>query len=377
MKKNILIVGEKFSNNLGDGIICDTVEKLLEDDDFEQIILDISGRVKYTDDNNKFRLKSEYITYIKSYIKKFLHIFGCNKMGKNLLKIYNDFIERFNEVVVNKKIDVVVFAGGQMFIDTFVNQINYICEYCSKNDIMVIFNCCGGGKVLNKKVLNNILNNNSVKYISVRDNYDYLSKMSKKKIIKCCDSAILSSRIYNKNEKEKIKYGIGIMFSTLQSPKLQINFWKKMLKLLIENNIDFKVFTNGSAKDYSFAKYILSEMGLNQNVYLDKKPNNPNDLIEIVTKYEKILSMRLHSMIVAYSFNIPIVSISWDNKVNTFFNEIGLNDCCFNMKSNKNDIMKKLLSIGDNSINLDIKNQIERDIDSNFELIKKIIKDND
>ena len=373
MKKHILLVGEKYSSNLGDGVICEVVENIFKSKKFEIINFDISGRTEYSKENNEFNLKKENLMYMKYNLKKVLSFFGYSKNGKNFEKIFRKFKQNFSNIVAKNKIDSVVFAGGQMFIDTFIYQINYICNYCEKNNIDVIFNCCGSGFILNKAVLQNVLNSEAVKYISVRDSYEKLKLLTRKEINDCYDSAILSSKIYKKAIKPKFEYGVGIMFSTLQPPRMQVQFWKKMIKELVNSGVEFRIFTNGSYKDYSFAKYILNKMNLDYKLYLINQPTNPEELINLVLKFQKILSMRLHSMIIAYSYDIPAISISWDKKVNTFFEKIGLKNNCYSLKSNQKEILQAILSLDYNCINKKIKNNINIKICNNFEIIASLI----
>ena len=373
MKKQILLIGEKYSNNLGDGLICEIAENILQDSKLEIINFDISGRNEYSNVVNEFDLKRENLLYIKSKVKEVLSFIGYNKTGKNFQNIYDKFKKNFDNIILEKKIDTVIFAGGQMFIDTFIYQINYICQYCEINNIDVLFNCCGGGKILNKSLLEETLKLDSIKYISVRDNYEKIEKISKKNVINCYDSVILLSELYKVKKQSKFEYGVGIMFSTLQSPKRQINFWKQMIQTLVDNNIEFKIFTNGSYKDYSFAEFILNELNIDKKIYLMERPKKPIELVNIVLKFDKILSMRLHSMIIAYSYDIPSVSISWDKKINVFFRKIGLNNNCYTLKDKQDKILKHLISLDCNCIDETIKKEICSKIHRNFRYIKKYI----
>lgn len=373
--KTILLIGEKYSSNLGDGIICDTVNYLLKDDNYEVITMDISGRKSFENDCNSFNLIKEYKVYFKTIIKKILNIFGYNKMGKNLSKIFTEFKTNFNKISSNYKFDYIIFAGGQMFIDTFINQINYVCDYATKNNIDIIFNCCGAGIILNKSALARVLNSDAVKYISVRDSYDKLKEYTDKKINLCSDNAVISSQAFVANCKKDNYNGIGIMFSTLQSPLKQVFFWKKLLKKLIKEKINFKVFTNGSYKDYCFAEYLLTSINLDSKQYLLKRPMRPKELVNQITSFKRILSMRLHSMIVAYSFNIPSVAICWDEKINSFFTRIGLKDNCFTLDSNIDKIIEKFEKIDENTINQSIKQEILLEINNNITSIKEIMEE--
>ena len=63
---NILLIGERYSNNLGDGVIYDTVENIIKDfavKNLNIICLDISGKSKYTinNDNPTKHIKNKII----------------------------------------------------------------------------------------------------------------------------------------------------------------------------------------------------------------------------------------------------------------------------------------------------------------------------
>ena len=77
---NVLVVGEYFSTNLGDGVICETVQKLIEkyfkkEFSINQIdILDISGEKEFSFVNNielgKTSFKSKLLKILPSETQK-------------------------------------------------------------------------------------------------------------------------------------------------------------------------------------------------------------------------------------------------------------------------------------------------------------------
>ena len=374
--KKILIVGELFSENLGDGVICDVVKKYFETD-YIVDFLDLSGRKKINYYNNKndysFNIWKEEIKYYKSNIKKMLYKIGIRPKGKNINNIYEQFKCNFDQYIRLNNPDLILFAGGQMFIDTFIMQINYVCEYAKKNNIKIIFNACGVGKLLMDNILENIIKNESVKYISLRDGADNFEKKYKYKPIDTYDTVVIANRFYSCQNNNKYDLGVGIMLSQLQSVKKQKKFWIKMLKKLKENKIEFKVFTNGSYKDQSFAKYVLMHAGYEYKNILLKKPNTPEELIELINSFKSIISMRLHSLIIAYSFNIPTIAISWDKKVEHFFNKIKRQEMCYKIYDNKIYDVKKLISLLNKNYDYNAKKEIQNNIDNNLSKIKDII----
>lgn len=371
-RKKIIIIGEMYSDNLGDGIICETVKKYFEKD-FEIRILDISGREQFEFSKNFFNLWKENYVYFKYIFKKILYKYGYDKCGKNLFNIVESYREKFFTLLKEFKPYAIIFAGGQMFIDSFSKQINFTCDFAEKNNIKVIFNSCGLGEIMQKKDLIDALNKNCVKYISVRDNFDICQNYTSKKVVDTYDTAILCNRVYDESicRSEEI-LGVGIMFSTLQNPLIQVKFWKKLIKKLYENKIDFKVFTNGSTKDQSFAAYILNKLKLPVEKYLIDQPKYPVELIKNISKFNSIISMRLHSLIVAYSFNIPTIAISWDNKVNAFFKKIRYNNKVYNFNSNIDNIIEELKGLSKEKYDIKYREKIEKNIINNIKNIKNI-----
>lgn len=369
----VLVVGEVYSSNLGDGIICEVVDGLLKNQ-FETSFVDLSGRKEFEiirTDYEKFSYLKSEIRYVKSIIKSYLHKLGYKKSGGNLSVIIQNFIEEFNKKISNFSPDLIFFAGGQMFIEAFVNQILYVCDFAEVNKIPVFFNACGIGNLDSQSVqkVKKILNSDSVEFISVRDGIESFRKLSQKEIIDTYDTAILSKYYYSIDSNVKNELGIGIMLSSLQSVRYQINFWDQLLQSLVAQNINFKVFTNGSKQDYLFAKYLLDRNGI-ELANLVAKPNYPHELVQTISSFKAIISMRLHSLIVAYSLNVPTIAISWDNKVKTFYEKIGSSQSCYELIEPISSIMDNLEEKLKYQYNEDKKKSIETSILKNFEVIK-------
>ena len=149
----------------------------------------------------------------------------------------------------------------------------------------------------------------------------------------------------------------------------QLIFWKKMLKKLIKQKREFKIFTNGSNTDQLFAKYLLKKMNLDEKKYLVNKPRKPEELINTINSFNQIISMRLHSLIIAYSYDIPSIAISWDKKVNAFFDKINRHKLCFNLFE-----CEKILNAEIEAYDLEKKKEIMAKIEENLENIKNILE---
>jgi polysaccharide pyruvyl transferase WcaK-like protein len=122
----ILLIGEQYSNNLGDQLLCQTVEKILKEryPTFEYISYDLSGRKK--------KMEKESVLIQK---------------GKNVLRLSKKFrkIENYmlikhgiERIVSTQKIDAAVFVGGEVFMDFFADKMSVILKALYKKRIKVI-----------------------------------------------------------------------------------------------------------------------------------------------------------------------------------------------------------------------------------------------
>ncbi len=325
-ESNILIIAARYSNNLGDDIIYDIVSNACEmARGMQPMGLSISGKKSYNSDNKGMSLRKERKESIKKYLKStpFFSIYVQKKGAANL----KSNLEKLNW----NEIDVVVFAGGQLFMDYFVNWIKIIVSFAESHKKKVIFNCCGMGKLSPSsiKLLKKVLESESVYKVTLRDGVSqFRTFFGIENAEQTMDPAINSIDVYGGREKVKGRVGVGIisyeMLRRNNVPVTQneyIAFIKKTIAFLEAKNKKIMVFTNGAMDDQEFAKYALKSIG-KENL-LECRPIRPKELIDIIASCEYIMSFRLHSLIIAASYGIPTIGFVWDEKVRTFFETIG------------------------------------------------------
>lgn len=349
-KNKVIVVGAMYSLNFGDGIICNTVSKIINNEyNCETVIFGISGKDKFPDINK--------IGKNKKYIKnKLLKIFPINK-----------YVMMRSRIALRKKLEELnkaefkglVFAGGQLFMDCFIDYICEIVKWAETNKIPVFFNACGIGKIncLNKLKLKKTLKRDIVEGITVRDGIDKFKKMFEiNKVQQVFDPVVEISNYYNPQVDEKKKLGIGIIHPInfrKNCVNISVEQYEKIIQIIIEyckvKKIEFEMFTNGDLMDFEFCKKMAKKFELNN---VCERPINPDDLISIINKYEKIVSCRLHSLIIASSYNIPILALVWDLKVREFMKNINKEDCCISMEKmpSENYIIESLDSLMENKV---------------------------
>lgn len=349
----ILVVGETYSSNLGDGVICETVKILIEKNIKNTVVFcaDISGC-------NNYNCFFEYTLIEKIFLKllyKFMYIFQLYKCEYIKSVVNFLFKERYVRKIFNESYDVIVFAGGQMFMDYFAIPIERFTHYAAIKNIPVIFNSCGTGHIKSKRLiylLKKSLARENVIHISSRDDWEKINelylKKTKRYAYETFDPALCINEIYDVKKKENAyAIGLGIMHihDNYRSVKEQdlLVFWSNVIQFLNAKKIKWKLFCNGGDADYNFALKILKHLKYkNSDLLLERRATIPKELIESISTFKSIISFRLHSHIIATSLDIPSIAIVWDDKLKFFFRKIGAFDRCKTVHSTPKEILDAL-----------------------------------
>ncbi|NSM83095.1 polysaccharide pyruvyl transferase family protein [Enterococcus faecalis] len=320
----VLLIGECYSTNLGDGIIFQNVSYLLLKY-FEGIelidVLDISGKTCY--------MKTAQVFYKKNKLKKIVNRWSP-AMLKEILSLKKRTLPTY---MLEERYDLAIYVGGQLISPYFLKQLETINNELKKQHIPIAYNAIGVGKFHNKGLQSRmvtLLNDKRSTYLSVRDGKKNLQAAGVLKPIKTvCDNAIFTNEVFEIKKKPSNVVGLGTMYIESEK-KVLIAFWRFILMLLDKKGVKWQFFVNGSDEDYLFAKEILTLHGYPATTqYIKSKPETPKKLVETIASFEKIISFRLHSHIIAYSLEIPSVAMVWDDKVRSFFEMIGYPERCY------------------------------------------------
>lgn len=329
---NILLIGECYSANLGDGVICDTVAHLIRDkyDGAMVTYFDLSGRRSYNEYAEP-RLKSRRFKWFCRCLYRFPQLIEWHPF----VKAYKKDDWRYIRVIANlketlgKKYDVAIFAGGSLFMDYFAGILFYVVRELDRRKIPIIFHACGMSGLNENSIclLKKTLSHKYVKSISLRDSEDDFERYFPK--IKYCstyDTAFNCCKYFKKSNRSEANIGIGVI-----ARDEYYNFQKQFIGYLLKSDFSWKLFTNGSLGDYETAVNILHELGVGDNnisMYLSKCPATPSELVQTITGFNKIISFRMHSQIIASSFDIESYGFIWDKKIMYMYNKLGFSDYC-------------------------------------------------
>ncbi|MEH7159015.1 polysaccharide pyruvyl transferase family protein [Neobacillus drentensis] len=348
----VLIIGEHYSSNLGDGVICKSVEYLIKEaypmSDIS--ISDLTSRTGYKIEDTEPELSNNLQRSkkaIKNYLNKFIYRFQYLKYKDlNGRKHQADFIKN----TCNDHFDIAVFAGGQLFLDYFCISIERHVKELSKKNVPIIFNACGLGSIKCSVLLGKLINalrHQNIKSITSRDDVYKINKLllNNSNIIatQSYDPALWASEVFQIQKKKSEVVGLGVIRLNSELDNEVFRIYTNLIKELDKRDIKWELFCNGSETDYELAKEIANYCGKNNSV-LAERPIFPRELVNTISRYRSIISCRLHSHIIATSLDIPSIAISWDEKVKFFFENIDCIDRCFDIYVDHSELINKLIS---------------------------------
>lgn len=347
MNKNVLLIGEHFSENLGDGVICQSVAYLIKQQfpNVDLIRSDLSGRLTFM---NEYGGQDEFIKRSKFLISKWMHRMLNKHTFFYALYVHGRWkrsatIKRIN----NQQYDLAIFAGGQLFMDYFSLPIHRHMKYLTKQKTPIVFNACGMGRVnsvLLQKRLQNVLSHQLIESITVRDHLDQINERLLPEVMQATqshDCALWTSEAFNIQKKDSNTIGLGVISLSNKQDKKVIQLYSDVITALNQKDQQWELFCNGSFEDYELALKIARLNGYDKS-FIAKRPLNPTELVQTIANYRSIISFRLHSHIIAVSLDIPTIAITWDNKVDFFFENIQCPDRVFHYDSSFQDILETL-----------------------------------
>ena len=136
---NVLVIGEYYSNNLGDPLLCEVVTNIIKEEfpDFNVIPFDISGKINMCE---YYRVNQDSKQEIrKRRIRRYLRKIPFIRLKEKKSIPDSTIVNSLKEILNHNHIDLAIFAGGEMFMDYFVQKIFITVKLLRRTKI--IFSC--------------------------------------------------------------------------------------------------------------------------------------------------------------------------------------------------------------------------------------------
>jgi polysaccharide pyruvyl transferase WcaK-like protein len=344
-KKRIVILGQAFSKNLGDQAIYEALKMIiLERGDYHI---------------EKFPIKSLYFLELKNKytFKWYMQILAllCFHMPLHFINVSR----------VIKQSDLVIIGGGQLIMDfSILAPIQfYITCIIARIFKKPLFICAiGAGPVRHK--LSKIIYRQSLllaSKLSVRDTSSLqLFKedlgIDINNVALTADPVLALPLKEQKDNSIKAQKVVGISTLAHEYPKHNVqngdstkhakyieDLCRLVDMLITKLKVRVVLIPTEAPYDVNVMNAIYDGVENKKDVE-ETYPESVNDLIDIICTCDSLVGTRMHSMIIALSQHIPVVGLTWDKKINSLFDKIGMQDSLYSIEPIDIDGITKTVS---------------------------------
>ena len=184
------------------------------------------------------------------------------------------------------------------------------------------------------------------------------------------DIGLIASNVYGLKKNNK-NYVIGIGCIDL-SEQFNSNYYNSLKNLIIifeKKQLHWELFSNGGNKDsimkLDFYENLRLE-GLTKFGSISTIPQNTNELVSIILKYSRIITCRLHSAIIAYSYQIPAFVVDWSEKISYFYMTINHPEYLLDSIFDADEVIDNLLAAKYGEFDLETLNRLQKEAQNNI-----------
>ena len=391
--KKVALVGLYSIPNMGDRILCETSNYLINEIDPSIEVVPVDVCPRYKSDYKGFDQVKLWVS--RSMRNRAEKKYDYEYAGEDRYKFeYRLWSIRLNSYYkeVFKDVDAIIFAGGG-FLKFRTQGLNYYVEMIVKiakaKGIPVMFNGVGiegyDENDIRCQALKKAINEDVVKVITTRDDVEILQnnyvENEKTLTSRVGDPAFWTPECYDVSRNESKVLGINLIRGKVfQDYGNQLSydglkeFYKELITEAQERGLEWQLFSNGMKGDQNFGREILREMGMPVAKHLARAPKTSEELLELVRNYDAIFGMRLHACITAYSIGVPLVGVIWNEKTRFFSQIIGKPESFF--EEDEMDVSKtldKLEAVRGDEYDVEIRNALKADTRSYLEKFIELI----
>lgn len=342
--ERIRLFNVKFSPNLGDGLLAESLEKALHElgaapDGTSSV--DLAARQAYSPGAISRSVLLKALNSLPTPLRR-----AAIRVPLELL-LSRRWRPHYEANLEDAQ--ALVIGGGNLFSDmdlNFPSKLAAVLSIASKRRLPTAIygvGVAGGWSTTGLAMMRRALFAARPQYVSVRD------KASKERFdamfadaCKCeadvvRDPGILVSRYVEpvKDELEVRPVGLCVTsaisisyHSNLNATEAQLSDWYVALATrLAANDRPLLAFTNGSPEDEIFLDGIEARLAAAvQGKFSRSTVANPTELARLISGLDVLVAHRMHALIAGFSYGVPIFALAWDPKVDAFMDSIGLGE---------------------------------------------------
>jgi polysaccharide pyruvyl transferase WcaK-like protein len=396
--KKILHIGIFQTKNLGDLVISEQLSNYLHNSSSYKVdFIDFHTLKKVNPDdytetiNEDPYIKKRYFPLVKTKIVGDIYWKYLEFLVSYRKEIYQEYLNNIDDY------DIITIGGGNLIMSITNNvwaiKINTLIKLAKEHGKKVLIIAVGAGPILQEKSKQMYkCAIDACDYITVRDEFSkYVIendlKANKKPQVSGDPALLLSNQLAHKEYDSwtNVNIAMSIMpfgksnFQNLnwyKNDRYYINMYKEIIKYFYEknNNIVFNLFSTESS-DYNTIYELKNEIQSKNILPMENlkivNVNNLTSLINFYSKQKIIIGTRMHSLIIAYTQSLPIVAISWQDKVKGFMQYIDLMENCIELNEVSENIDRMYNILEDEKFKKEnlINNETKQKLRDNFCII--------
>lgn len=342
---NIVFISFFDSKNLGDLLITEVLEeKLIAGDNVKKYSFNIIPDDKFVNATAKPTVKRE--SFIKSIYQSFFrNLDPIDRIHSILMKKRidnNQYLKTLENDI--KKCDFLILGGGNAIFDLTKHSISYykfyvILKIAKKYNKRVFITSIGLGPFkTQKQIQNTVTVLKQADYITVRDrkSFNYIEKELGNKAVLSIDPVFLLNKVKKNSTEVNKEKVISVCILDLKLNKSKYSYYKeyiqgfsKLIEKLHNNGYKVKLYST-EPRDYTAVFEVYNNLKQKNNIDV-VEIKDFNDLINLYCKTDLIIGTRMHSLIIGISQYIPVIGLSWQDKVDEMFKMINMTDYVFSI----------------------------------------------
>lgn len=341
---DIRLFNVKFSPNLGDGLLSECLETaLIQHGAAPQThSIDLAAREHYRTGSSGRSARMRVLEAMPQWLRRYavrlpLAMEAKSKWGPH-----------YRAGLTGA--DAVVIGGGNLLADldlNFPTKLSLAIHAAADAGLPVFIYGCGvsaGWSARGTQLLHGALARGAVRQVFLRDqrSADLWRALAGQQfalpatIVR--DPGLLASETYPLVPPEpgtdrrrlglNVTSQIALQYHADDAPPAQelLHWYAQLVREWLARGVQPVIFTNGSPEDRATLaqlRALLAEDGLAHEIaYPDA--TTPAQLMAITGALDGLVAFRMHSIIAAYSFGVPLIGLSWDAKLASFLGSVGL-----------------------------------------------------
>ena len=335
--QKVALFNLKYSQNLGDGVIALCLEQELIRNGFAPVSIDLAGRTNFKKAAAHFKRRM-----ILALLERLPDTLRALLVPKAIwLVVRFRYAPRWRAQLSSCEASII--GGGALIADTDQNfpiKLSRALNLLAEANLPVAIahvGVTGGWSRQGHERFCRAFDSANVQLVTVREPFsidtweqEFPELLSPKPTV-ALDPGILSRDCFGIGEERSrpARPVVGICITHPMVLRLHGDgnhnaetlaaWFRKLAANLAGRGCDIELFHNGSAEDEDFLQRVIKVDWLGPNVTRAPLPETPDELARYISTLDCVVGHRLHACIVAYSYCIPAIGLSWDQKVESFF----------------------------------------------------------